>query len=116
MTELPLSVTPELQALAVSVRNACAMPADTDEGFTIHAVLQVYGLLWGQLRGQVPDVLPRDLRAVLVGAATRYNLMLGKARGIRPVGDDEALSGLPDFGGFTLPELLVIWRYRRRLA
>lgn len=114
--EAPITlVTPELQMLAKSVENACAMRAE-DGYFTVSAVTTVYGLMYGHLRGNVPEVLPRDLRAVVVGAGTRYNLMLSKSRGVRPIGDAEPLQGLPDFLGFTLPELVVLARYRKRTA
>ena len=35
--------------------------------------------------------LPRDLRAVLIAAGTRYNLKLSKSRGARPLGDEQPL-------------------------
>ncbi len=102
----------EVEALAWVVLRKCAM-RDDDYEYALEAVRVVYGLIHGHLRGRLPVPLGVDLRAVVVSAATRYNLTLAVARGAKPVGDDQQ-PPVQTFVGFTLPEMVALHRYRVR--
>ncbi len=91
----------EVEALAWVVLRKCAMRDDDS------------GLIHGHLRGRLPVPLGVDLRAVVVSAATRYNLTLAVARGAKPVGDEQQ-PPVQTFVGFTLPEMVALHRYRVR--
>jgi len=75
-----------------------------------------WGLIHGQLRGRIPYPVPYDLMAVAVSVAIRWTTYLGNSEQIKIAGDAIAGFQPPIFTGFTLTELIVLWRYRIRTA
>jgi hypothetical protein len=75
-----------------------------------------WGLIHGQLRGRIPYPVPYDLMAVAVSVAIRWTTYLGNSEQLKIAGD--AITGFqpPIFTGFTLTELIVLWRCRIRTA
>ena len=102
----------EVEALGWVVLRKCAM-SDQDYEHALEAVRIIYGLVHAHLRGRVPVPMGVDLRAVVVSAATRYNLTLAVARGLKPIGNDQP-PPVPTVVGFTLPEMVSLHRYRVR--
>lgn len=87
------------------------------EDMYVTAAELVWGHLYGQLRGRVPVPIPFDLASVAVAAGMRI------AKGYVDVGSIflnqgqyQAQAEFRPWSGFLLPELLIIWRYRRRTA
>jgi len=83
-----------------------------------HAAAVVWGLVSGQLRGRVPLPVPYDLLMAGVSASIRWTEYLNRYR-MTPMdpgtGAVQQSSDL-QFTGFTLSELIVLWRYRVRTA
>jgi len=93
---------------------------DLDEASPVpgHASAIVWGLMSGQLRGRVPTPIPQDLLMVSASASIRWTNYLLRFR-MTPLDPGRgAVQQSTDihFQGFTISELVVMWRYRIRTA
>lgn len=83
-----------------------------------HASVIVWGLMSGQLRGRVPLLIPQDLLMVSASASIRWTNYLLRFRMTPMDPATGAIGSVTDtfFQGFTVSELVVLWRYRVRTA
>ncbi len=75
-----------------------------------------WGLIYGQLRGRIPYPVPLDLMSVAVSVAIRWTNYLANPEQVRISGESVQAFMSPQFTGFLLSELVVLWRYRIRTA
>lgn len=75
-----------------------------------------WGMIYGQLRGKIPYPIPTDLMAVSVAFGIRWGEYVGNSQTVQIQGADVVGFAGPQFVGFTISELIVLWRYRIRTA
>ncbi len=75
-----------------------------------------WGLIIGQLRGRLPFPIPYELMAVAVTVAVRWYNVLADGTTLQVQGSDVLGTKETTFTGFTLSELVCLWRYRIRTA
>jgi len=106
-----------LNRVVREIKEFLGLSTEDNERMAHQAVVVVYGLMSGHLRGLVPHPLPPDLKAVLRAAGTRYALMLLKVMRTGPQDPVEGYTlDLPSFTGWTFPEMVAMSRYRKRTA
>lgn len=76
----------------------------------------VWGFIYGQLRGLIPFPVPFDLAAVAVSATIRMASTLADSGTVNVQADSVIDSRPIAFQGWTLSELVCLWRYRVRTA
>ncbi len=88
----------------------------SDSGGIQYGCEVAWGLIYGQLRGRIPYPVPFDLVAVAVSVAVRWSQYLANSETVRIQGSEVVGGMQPQFVGFTLSELVCLWRYRVRTA
>ncbi len=119
----PLMPTLPLLTLADAIEQVAdtlTSVLDLDETSPVpaHAATVVWGLILGQLRGRIPLPIPFDLLMVATSASIRWVNFLLRFR-MTPINPGSgAVSDTSDvhFQGFTISELMTLWRYRIRTA
>lgn len=128
MTVIQVNASPLMPVLpVVSLADAVEFTADVlvdvldlEESSPVpaHAASMVWGLIVGQLRGRVPLPVPYDLLMVGASASIRWTEYLNRYRMV-PMDPGTGMvqqSGDIHFQGFTISELVCLWRYRIRTA
>ncbi len=108
---LTLEEAVEATAEAVSLSTSAGNSEATE-----YAAEVAWGLIYGQLRGRLPFPVPYDLTAVAVSVAVPWTEYLGNSQSVRIQGSEVVGGMQPQFAGFTLSELVCLWRYRVRTA
>ncbi len=120
MTGLMLNLAGPLDTLEEAVEAVVqAVDASTSSSGSIssnYGAEVAWGLIYGQLRGRIPYPIPYDLMAVAVSVAVRWTNYLGSSETLKISGDSITGFQPPQFTGFTLTELICLWRYRIRTA
>ena len=118
LIEVPLGAIDLATAIAdtaVKIREAMDDERTIIEDRFIRAAELVWAHLYGQLRGRIPSPVPFDLAGVAVSAGMRICEGFADTGAVFLNGGQyESQAEFRPWSGFLLPELLIIWRYRRR--
>jgi hypothetical protein len=117
LTDLPSAV----QATALAVGRAVTSEYNDEQEMpdvsTEYAAEIAWSLIYGQLRSRAPFPVPYDLLGVAVAVGIRWHHYVGNAETVQVTSDQiVGFGGRPQFTGFLLSELIVLWRYRVRTA
>ncbi len=104
------------EAVEATVQAVSLSTGASDSGGLQYGCEVAWGLIYGQLRGRIPYPVPFDLVAVAVSVAVRWSQYLANSETVRVQGSEVLGGSQPQFTGFTLSELVVLWRYRVRTA
>lgn len=118
--EPPEPVDHESAVLATALRIKVAFTdrPHPPEAKTMESAEQVWGLIYGQLRGRIPFPVPPDLMTVAASAGVRIH------KGFRDVGSgvlsrDGRMNDVIDlrpWSGWMMHERVILNRYRQRTA
>jgi hypothetical protein len=113
-----LNPVPDLGAAVSATGDIVRMMLDFSEASPVphYAAEMVWTNIYGQLRGRVPLPVPPDLLGVGFSASMRWCNVLSQYRMDHISGDRLQESPGFFFTGFTISELTVLWRYRRRTS
>jgi hypothetical protein len=114
LTSLEAAVDATSEAVGRLTSSDVNQSDSVPDASTEYAAEVAWSLIYGQLRGRVPYPVPFDLLGVAVSLALRWNNYVGSVEQVKISGDQVTGFQPPQFTGFLLSELIVLWRYRVR--